>query len=51
MAAEVLFVLSPFQIDDEFFLRVRATTEREELRGAGLVVRVGQPARTVTEQI
>lgn len=38
--AQFTVVLSPFQIDEEFLLRVRAKTEKDELRGRGLRVRV-----------
>lgn len=44
--AHVVFVLAPFLIDEEFLIRIRAKTEREELRGAGLRIRVGQPLAT-----
>jgi hypothetical protein len=46
MVAHFAFVLAPFPIDEEFLIRIRAKTEREELRGAGLRVRVGQPLAT-----
>ena len=34
------FVLSPFQIDEETILRVKANTEREELSGPALRIRI-----------
>lgn len=41
------FMLAPFQIDEETILRVKAKTEREELRGAaGLRIRVVPPTET-----
>lgn len=48
MIAQFVFMLAPFPIDEEFLIRIRAKTEREELRGAGLLVRVGQPLATPT---
>ena len=44
--AHVVFVLAPFPIDEEFLIRIRAKTEREELRGPGLRIRVGQSLAT-----
>lgn len=44
MIAQMAFMLSPYQIDGETILRVRARTEREELKGRGLRIFVGQPA-------
>lgn len=44
------FVLSPFQIDEESILRVKATTEREELHGAGLRLRIVPPPASPTIQ-
>jgi hypothetical protein len=40
---QMQFVLSPFQIDEESTLRVKATTEREELLGVALRLRVVPP--------
>lgn len=39
-SAQFSFVLSPFQIDEDVDLRVTAKTEREEIQGAGLRVRI-----------
>lgn len=41
-AYQMMFVLSPFQIDAECIIRVKAITEREELRGIGLRIKVVQ---------
>jgi len=40
LSFEMQFVLSPFQIDGESTLRVKATTEREELLGAALRLKI-----------
>lgn len=50
MIAQFMCMLAPFQIDEEFLIRIRAKTEREELRGAGLRIRVGQPPATPTDK-
>ena len=50
MVAQFVFMLVPFPIDEEFLIRIRAKTEREELRGAGLRVRVGQPLAAPTDK-
>ena len=39
-AVQLTFMLAPFQIDEETILRVKAITEREELRGMGLRIRI-----------
>jgi len=39
-AVQLTFMLAPFQIDEETNLRVKAITEREELRGMGLRIRI-----------
>ena len=41
---QLTFMLTPFQIDKETTVRVKATTEREELISAGLRIRVAQAA-------
>lgn len=43
MVAQMAFMLAPFQIDGETILRVKARTEREELKGMALRIRVAQP--------
>lgn len=43
MVFQSMFMLNPFQIDEECTLRVKAITEREELRGLGLRINVVQP--------
>ncbi len=35
LVAQLTFMLAPFQIDEETMLRIKATTEREELHGTG----------------
>lgn len=47
---QMQFVLSPFQIDEESTLRVKATTEREELLGVALRLRVASPPTPPTIQ-
>lgn len=47
---QMQFVLSPFQIDEESTLRVKATTEREELLGVALRLRVVSPPTPPTIQ-
>lgn len=47
---QMQFVLSPFQIDEESTLRVKATTEREELLGVALRLRVASPPTSQTIQ-
>lgn len=47
---QMQFVLSPFQIEEEATIRVKATTEREELIGASLRLRIVQPATAPTIQ-
>lgn len=47
---QMQFVLSPFQIDEESTLRVKATTEREELLGVALRLRVVSPPTSPTIQ-
>lgn len=44
------FMLAPFQIDTESIIRVKATTEREELRGRALRIRIGNlPAEAAVQ--
>lgn len=40
LSFEMHFMLSPFQIDEEATLRVKATSEREELLGVALRIRI-----------
>lgn len=47
---EMQFVLSPFQIDEESTLRVKATTEREELLGVALRLKIVPPPPAPTIQ-
>ncbi len=44
MVAQMAFMLAPYQIDGDTILRVRARTEREDLKGRALRILVGQPA-------
>jgi len=48
--AQMYFMLTPFQIDDETIIRVKANTEREELRGAALRIRIVPPPASPTIQ-
>ena len=48
--AQMTFILSPFQIDEETVLRVKAITEREELRGTALRIRIVPPQASPTIQ-
>ncbi len=50
MLLQMQFVLSPFQIEEDATIRVKATTEREELIGAALRLRIDQPAAAPTIQ-
>ncbi len=51
LMAQMNFVLSPFQIVEETVLRVKAITERDELRGSSaLRIRIVPPAVTPTIQ-
>lgn len=50
MLLQMQFVLSPFQIEEEATIRVKATTEREELIGAALRLRIVQPTAAPTIQ-
>lgn len=50
LSLEMHFMLSPFQIDEEAKLRVEATTEREELRGSALRIRIVPPPASPTIQ-
>jgi hypothetical protein len=45
---QLTFMLAPFQIDEETNLRVKAITEREELRGMGLRIRIVTPPASPT---
>lgn len=40
---QLTFMLTPYQIDKETTIKVKATTEREELSGANLRIHVAQP--------
>jgi hypothetical protein len=40
---QLTFMLTPYQIDKETTIKVKATTEREELSGANLKIHVAQP--------
>lgn len=50
MLIQMQFVLSPFQIEEEATLRVKATTEREELLGMALRLRIIPPPTSPTSQ-
>ena len=50
LVAQVTIMLAPFQIDKETMLRVKATTEREELRGMALRIRIVPPPAPPTVQ-
>lgn len=50
MLLQMQFVLSPFQIEEEATIRVKATTEREELLGAALHLRIVPPTAAPTIQ-
>lgn len=50
MVAQMTFILAPFQIDEEIMLRVKAITEREELRGMTLRIRIVPPSASPTVQ-
>lgn len=43
MLTQMAFMLAPFQIEEETILRVVAKTEREELRGIALRIRITPP--------
>lgn len=43
MVAQMAFMLAPFEIDGETILRVRVNTEREELKGMALAIRLVPP--------
>jgi hypothetical protein len=43
MVAQMAFMLAPFQIEEETIIRVKAKTEREELRGMALRIRITPP--------
>lgn len=47
---QITFMLTPFQIDEDTNLRIKAITEREELRGAGLRIRIVPPSAAPTIQ-
>lgn len=40
LVVQMNFMLTPFQIDEETTLRIKAITEREELRGMALRIRI-----------
>ena len=48
LIAQMAFMLAPFQIDEETLIRVKAITEREELRGMGLRIRIVPPPASPT---
>lgn len=50
LLTQMQFALSPFQIDEEATLRVKATTEREELLGVALHIRIIPPPASPTSQ-
>lgn len=50
MFIQMQFVLSPFQIEEEATLRVKATTEREELLGMALRLQIVPPTASPTIQ-
>ena len=43
LIAQMAFMLAPFQIDEETLIRIKAITEREELLGMGLRIRIVPP--------
>ena len=47
MVAQMAFMLAPFQIEEETIIRVKAKTEREELRGMALRIRITPPPQTI----
>lgn len=50
IVAQMTFMLSPFQIDGEVTLRIKAITEREELRGMSLRIKIAPPPASSTLQ-
>lgn len=50
IVAQMAFMLAPFQIEEEATLRVKAITEREELRGMALRIRIALPSASSTIQ-
>ncbi len=48
IVAQMTFMLSPFQIDEETTIQVKAITEREELRGMILRIRIVPPTASQT---
>jgi hypothetical protein len=50
LSFEMQFLLSPFQVDEEATLRVKATTEREELLGVALRLKIIPPPASPTIQ-
>lgn len=50
LLVQMNFMLVPFQIDEETILRVKAITEREELRGMALRIRIVSPPASPTIQ-
>lgn len=44
LVAQMAFMLAPYQIEGNTVLRVRARTEREEIKGRALKIFVGSPA-------
>lgn len=47
LMVQLTFALAPFQIDEETTLRVKAITEREELRGMALRIRTSTPDKSI----
>lgn len=50
IVVQMHFMLAPFPIDEETILRVKATTERGELSGMGLRIRIATPSAPATVQ-
>ena len=48
LIAHMAFMLAPLQIDEEFLLRVKAITEREELLGTALRIHIVPPTASST---
>lgn len=49
LVAQMTFVLAPFQIDEDTTLRVKAITDRGELRGAGLRIHIATTTPTIQQ--
>ncbi len=48
---QMVFILAPFQIEEETVIRVKAKTEREELSSMALRIRIGTQATPSTQTI